>query len=127
MKVIQRFGYYMGGFSVGLILLAFFLKGSGTEIPSCDYMPEARVLKNIRNKGYVVAASAEKNMQSINVDTVQLNWLLKEGDVIFEKSDPRHKPCGLFYIQSPGSEKNPIGIEVTNCEDKATITLVKKL
>lgn len=127
MKVIQRFGYYLGGFSIGLIMLAFFLKGSGTEIPSCDYMPEARVLKNIRNKGYVVSENAEAFMRSINVDTLQLNRVLKEGKVVFDKSDPRRKPCGCFYIQSPNSEKVPIGIEVSNCEDQATITSVEKL
>lgn len=112
---------------MGLILLAFFLKGSGTEIPSCDYMPEARVLKNIRNKGYLVSAGAEHTMDSIHIDTVQLNRLLREGDVVFDKSDPRRKPCGYFLIKSPSSEKNPIRIEVSNCEDKATITSVRKI
>ena len=127
MKVLQRFGYYMGGFSLGLILLAFFLKGSDTEIPSCDYMPEARVLKNIRNKGYIVSVEAENSMRTLSVDTVQLNRLLKEGDVDFDKSDPRREPCGYFYIKSPASEKKPISIEVSNCDDEATITSVKKL
>ena len=47
MSLMRRLGYYLGGFSIGLILLAFFLSGKRT---SCDYGPEARVLKNIRTK-----------------------------------------------------------------------------
>jgi len=44
MKFIHRLGYYLGGFSIGLIFLAFFLSGKRA---SCDYGPDARVLKNI--------------------------------------------------------------------------------
>ena len=126
MKVIQRFGYYMGGFSVGLILLAFFLKGSDTEIPSCDYMPEARVLKNMRNKGYVLSAEVAQEMRKINIDTMNINALLLEGDVDFDKSEPRKKPCGIFFIKSPQSQTTSLEIKVSNCEDKAQIIAIKK-
>ena len=47
MTLLQRIGYYLGGFSIGLIILAFFLNGKKV---SCDYGPEARVLKNINTK-----------------------------------------------------------------------------
>ena len=47
MKFIHRLGYYLGGFSIGLIFLAFFLSGKRA---SCDYGPDARVLKNIGQK-----------------------------------------------------------------------------
>ncbi len=39
MKLIQRIGYYLGGFSIGLVILAFFLNGKKT---SCSYGPDAR-------------------------------------------------------------------------------------
>ena len=47
MKIVHRFGFYMGGFSIGLGFLIFFLSGKKT---SCAYGPDARVLKNIRTK-----------------------------------------------------------------------------
>ncbi len=47
MTLLKRIGYYLGGFSIGLVLLAFFLSGKKT---SCDYSPSARVKKNIRTK-----------------------------------------------------------------------------
>ena len=50
MRLIQRLGYYLGGFSLGLIILAFFLSGKKT---SCAYGPNARVLKNINTKKLV--------------------------------------------------------------------------
>ena len=47
MKLIHRIGYYLGGFTIGIVILIFFLSGKKT---SCDYGPNARVLKNIRSK-----------------------------------------------------------------------------
>lgn len=123
MQVIQRVGYYMGGFAVGLILLAFFLKGSGTEIPSCDYMPNARVLKTIRNRGYETDERFQKLLAEKGVDTVQLNQLFKEGDVDFDKSDTNTEPCGLYYISSPASNKTSLHVEVSICRDEDFVTV----
>ena len=49
MKLVHRFAYYFGGFTIGIVLLLFFLSGKKT---SCAYGPEARTLKNIRNKDH---------------------------------------------------------------------------
>ncbi|MEH6405812.1 MAG: hypothetical protein V7767_00885 [Leeuwenhoekiella sp.] len=126
MKLLYRFGYYLGGFSLGLILLVFFIKGSGTQIPSCDYMPNARALKNMKTKGYTLSDEAKENMQILQLDTVQLRLLFENGNVIFSKSDPRNKPCGLFYIESDDSDNN-FAAHVTNCEDKVTIDKLEKI
>ena len=50
MKLIHRIGYYLGGFSIGLIFLAFILSGKKA---SCSYGLDARVLKNISTKQLV--------------------------------------------------------------------------
>ena len=47
MRVIDRFGYYLGGFSVGLIFLGFVFSG---KKPSCNYGPSARVKNNLLQK-----------------------------------------------------------------------------
>ena len=47
MRVIDRFGYYLGGFSVGLIFLGFVFSGKKT---SCNYGPSARVNNLLQKK-----------------------------------------------------------------------------
>ena len=44
MSILKRFAFYFGGFAIGIVLLFFFIGGSGA---SCefDYTPNARVLK----------------------------------------------------------------------------------
>ena len=68
MKFIHRLGYYLGGFSIGLIFLAFFLNGKRT---SCDYGPEARVLKNINSKPQRISSKAKKAIAQIEIDSTR--------------------------------------------------------
>ena len=64
MKLIQRIGYYLGGFSLGLIILAFFFSKKKT---SCSYGPEARVIKNINSKKILFSNDFKNDMYSQNV------------------------------------------------------------
>ncbi|MGB5942758.1 MAG: hypothetical protein WBG71_07735 [Leeuwenhoekiella sp.] len=120
MKVLYRLGYYLGGFAIGLILLAFFLKGSDTSIPSCSYMPNARVLKNIRSKGYSISPKAKQQLQLLKLDTSDVNRILREGEVNFSKSEQRKKPCGMFLIESEVNQ-SPIYIRLINCKRAVTV------
>lgn len=112
MKLIQRIGYYLGGFSLGLIILAFFLNGKKV---SCSYGPDARVLKNIRQKQLIYPSDVS--------DTVMVNYILKKGDVNFSKSDVHKKPCGMYAIEGKYEEKD-ILLTVENCDSIATITKI---
>jgi hypothetical protein len=47
MKFKHRLGFFLGGFSIGLVFLAFFLKQKKTKFA---YGPNDRVLKNINDK-----------------------------------------------------------------------------
>ncbi|GAL90648.1 hypothetical protein [Jejuia pallidilutea] len=107
MKLIQRIGYYLGGFSLGLIILAFFLNGKKT---SCAYGPEARVLKNINSKPFKYSNTILNVLDSANISV-----LLKSGDINFSKSTPRQEPCGIYIIENKLNEKD-IEISVENCD-----------
>lgn len=112
MKLIQRIGYYLGGFSVGLIILAFILSGKKT---SCAYGPEARVLKNINSKNFEYSNAVLQQM-----DSIKINELLKTGDVIFSKSNPRQEPCGVYLIENTLNKK-VVEISVENCDSLVKI------
>ncbi len=121
MKFIQRVGYYLGGFSLGLIILAFFLSGKKT---SCSYGPDARVLKNIRSKKIVYESQVQFNLTQNNLDSVSISYLLKKGSIDFSKSNARMEPCGTYYIDGTFEEKDLV-LMVENCDSIATITNLK--
>ena len=122
MKLIQRIGYYLGGFSIGLIILAFFLNGKKV---SCDYGPEARVLKNINTKEIVYSEAINNALLEREIDSLTILFLLKRGDVNFSKSEPRQKPCGVYTIEGTYNEKD-LFLTVENCELTATILTISE-
>ncbi len=112
MKLIQRIGYYLGGFSFGLIILAFFLNGKKV---SCSYGPDARVLKNIRQKQLIYPSGLS--------DSLLVNYILKKGDVNFSESDVHQKPCGVYVVEGEYENKD-IQLTIENCDSIATIKAV---
>lgn len=117
MKFIHRLGYYLGGFSIGLILLAFFLSGKRV---SCDYGPDARVIKNIGLKQLQYSDLAKEEMESAKLDSTTISLVLKKGDVNFSKSNTKLEDCKLYVIEKEVEEKE-ISLTVENCETIATI------
>jgi len=123
MTLLQRIGYYLGGFSIGLIILAFFLNGKKV---SCDYGPEARVLKNINTKKIVFSEAIITDLSAKKIDSTTISYLLKKGDVDFSKSTPREKPCGIYTIEGEYKDKEML-MTVQNCDSIATILNISPL
>ena len=120
MKLIQRIGYYLGGFSIGLVILAFFLNGKRA---SCDYGPQARVLKNINSKKIEYDPSVVELLKQGKIDSTSIKNILLTGEIDFSKSETRKNPCGLYYIEKQFEQKS-ISIIVANCD---TLTIIKEV
>lgn len=117
MKFIHRLGFYLGGFSIGLIILAFFLSGKKT---SCDYSPNARVLKNIRIKERAYSEEALTAMKRHQVDTADISFLLRKGDVDFGRSNTKLDSCKTYLI-SGRSQDHHLELFFENCDSIATL------
>lgn len=117
MKLVHRFAYYLGGFSIGLVILAFFLSGKKA---SCDYSPDARVLKNIRTKERAYSLEAEENMRLYKIDSNEITTILRNGDVVFSKSNTDLDSCKTYTITGRASEKD-LELLFENCDSLATL------
>ena len=116
MKFIHRLGFYLGGFSIGLIFLMFFLSGKKT---SCSYGPNARVLKNISTKSLIINPKIQSQLEAFDIDSFRLNEAFKKGNVDFSKSETQLDSCKRYTIAHDTFE-----IFVENCETNATILSV---
>ncbi|WP_425075379.1 hypothetical protein [Psychroserpens sp. S379A] len=123
MKLIHRIGYYLGGFSIGLIVLAFFLSGKKT---SCDYSPNARTIKNISIKKKMYSDVAMTTMNRHNIDTLIVSELIKTGDVNFSESDTKSEGCKTYLIENTYKDEN-LELQIKNCDSTATILSLKFL
>lgn len=113
MKLFHRLGYYLAGFAVGLIFLAFFLKGKNF---SCDYGPQARVKKNINSKP----------LKFNNHDSLLVKTILNTGKVDFSQSESRKKPCGEYYIEALVDGKN-IALIIENCDSLVKVLQLRNV
>lgn len=122
MKFIHRLGFYLGGFSIGLVFLAFFLSGKRT---SCDYGPEARVLKNINTKKQAFSDEATHAIDKFSLDTTFINNALRYGNVNFNDSETKLDSCRIYAIEQ-SQEDELLVFKVRNCDSLATILSITK-
>jgi hypothetical protein len=121
MKLLHRIGYYLGGFSIGLILLAFFLGGKKT---SCDYSPNARTIKNISIKERFYSEDTQRVMQNYSLDTLTVSELIKTSSVNFSESDTKGDSCKIYILENEIDDKD-IELWIKNCDSSATIQSIK--
>lgn len=106
---------------MGIALLMFFLGGKRA---SCDYSPNARVLKNIRIKERVFSQDAQNFFAGSSLDTSAVSILLNNGSVNFGKSETDREPCNIYYI-SGEANSTPMELQIENCDSIATVQQVK--
>ena len=110
MNFLKRLYYYSTGFIIGIIFLIFILNGKRA---SCNYTPNARVIDNIISKQLILDSD---NEVLFNQD--ELIDIINNGRVIFNKSEPKNKPCGIYFIKS-----GDLNLNIINCENQATVKI----
>ncbi len=126
MSLLKRFAFYFGGFGIGLVLLYFFIGGSGA---SCeyDYGPGARTKKNIRLKKRAFSESTLVFLKDNQMDTSVISYLLKKGKVLFSESNTKLDFCKVYVIEGNSASKEnsdsikKLKLKVENCDNIATI------
>lgn len=109
MKLIQRLGYYLCGFAIGLIFLAFFFNGKNTQ---CNYGPQTRVLNNLSKKEWVISNDIKPNW---SLDSTILTSILNSAKIDFDQSDTKRDSCKI-YAMNTKIENQPYFIKVENCD-----------
>jgi hypothetical protein len=118
---IKRLGYFMVGLSIGIVFLTFFLKKKTEETGvSFCYLPNCRVLKDMRSKPLYYSDVISEMLASQELDSLSLANLFNEGDINFGDSDTKSKPCKTYRIEGEIAQK-PIIMEVKNCPERVTV------
>lgn len=121
MAFLKRLGFYLFGLSVGLVFLSMFLKKKSEETGvSFCYLPNCRTLKDIRSKPLYYSDNVSEQLANKEIDSLDISYLLNEGDVDFSKSDTKSVPCKTYIIEGPIKEKE-VRVVVKNCSNKAMV------
>ena len=119
MPLIKRIGFYLIGFSIGLVFLAYFFKEKRAEF--C-YFPNCRVLKEIRTNELSFAKDI-KNDSLYTLEEIK-ETILKNGDVDFDKSKVHTEPCKTYFIKGI-IRKSDVELNVEFCSEKSVIKSIK--
>ena len=123
MKFYQRLAYYLSGFAIGLVFLFMIMNGKDT---TCSYFPNARVLKDIRQKPFHYSDIARQKMDQKWADTADIRKTLTYGDVDFDRSNIKIGAGKLYTIEGRNAQNQKITLEIVNFEDKALLRDIKK-
>lgn len=117
MKFIHRFAYYLIGLVIGSIFVYFIWTKKDVQF---DYLPNARVLKDIGNDSLIYSKQIENEMIVLGMDKTDIVFILKNGDIDFKNSKPREKPCKIYRIN--GEPKDiMVALQVEKCDSISTL------
>lgn len=118
MKFYQRFAYYLIGLVIGLFFVSMIFSGKDVR---CNYMPNARVLDNLRNKPFNYSIEASRKLAEDWIDSTDIKNTLTYGDVDFDKSNIPYQKGKLYIIEGQTAKKDTITLRVINYENKAVL------
>ncbi|HMB62957.1 MAG TPA: hypothetical protein VKN36_07785 [Eudoraea sp.] len=121
MPFLKRLGFYLIGLSFGLVILAFFFKKKSekTGAEFC-YLPNCRVLKDLRSKPLSYSEDISLLLRDRKLDSTDIALFLRAGDVNFKRSDTRSEPCTTFVINATLHDRDAV-LTVRNCENEVVV------
>jgi len=114
----QRLPYFLGGLTIGIIIVIFVF---GKKNTTFDYGPNARVLKNIRVKERIFSEKALTILNtSSKIDTANISEILRTGNVDLSNKIKLDSCLYRYNIKGKQELKN-ITLTITNCKSMAII------
>ncbi len=122
---LKRLSYFLFGLGIGIVFLIFFFKKKSQEtgVEFC-YLPNCRVLKDMRSKSISYSDAVQKMIEEQQLDSAQITQIFFEGDIDFGASDTKSNPCKTYVIEGTIKDKNSI-LTIKNCKRKVIVEQVK--
>ena len=119
----MTFGYriklYLFGFLIGLLILAFILKGKSCAGPS-DLKLQELTFQNLQ-----VSEKAACKLNCLNLKESEIKTLLnKDFKVNFEKSEPRANPFGKYFLERKKTGSTDFSFVI---EDRDTLSVLMEV
>ena len=115
MKFQQRLAYYLLGLMIGAFAVYFFMHQKDTTF--C-YLPNCRVLKDIRNKPLTFSDETEKMLNEKTITLDEVKNCLTHGDIDFSRSNKVVEGGKLYVIEGKDKDMKDITIETVNYDNR---------
>ncbi len=127
MKFQFRLAYYLFGLLLGGVFVVYFLKSKAESrgVEFC-YMPNCRVLKDLRSKSLEIDSLAQKSLDAKWVNLEDIRNSLRYGDVDFSKSNEVYRKGKIYIIEGKTSKNEEITITMVNYTNKVLLEKIEK-
>lgn len=125
MPFIQRLGYYLIGLMIGAFAVYFFLQQKGTQ--TFCYMPNCRVLKDLRSKPFDPSKDSQIFMTQNKMTNEDISASLTYGDVDFSRSNIQEGNAKVYIVKGRDSQNQDVELELLNYTDRVVLKSIKKL
>lgn len=127
MRQQDRFKFFGIGLLAGILfIILIFGKKSSCKDYVNNYLPNGRVLAELRFRDKKYTNQAMIDMKNIGIDTIFVNQkILHTGKINFDSSHPRKEPCGEFTLDYKDSIS--LRLKIKKCPDGVIIESIKNL
>lgn len=127
MKFKFRLAYYLFGLLLGTFFVVYFLgaKAESRGVEFC-YLPNCRVLQDLRKKPLDVSTEADAQLHEGWVNMDDIKKTLRYGDVDFSKSNQPYKKGKIYIIEGKNTQGEDITVTMINYSNKAVLEKVEK-
>jgi hypothetical protein len=127
MKFQFRLAYYIFGLFLGGVFVMWFLKAKATDrgVEFC-YLPNCRVLKDLRSKSLSIDSLAQHSLNEKWVTIDDIRKSLTYGDVVFEKSNEPYRKGKIYIIEGKTSKNEDITITMVNYPERVLLEKIEK-
>jgi hypothetical protein len=127
MKFKFRLAYYLFGLMLGLFFVIYFLgaKAESRGVEFC-YLPNCRVLKDMRSKSFEYSPEAKATLEEGWVTIEDIKISMRHGDVDFSKSKEKTTNGTIYIIEGKTSHNEEIILTVANSTTRALLESIKK-
>ena len=128
MSLRYRLAFYLLGLSIGIIFVYYFLtaKAEVKGVSFC-YLPNCRVLKELRSKPLEVSEDVEVIFKEKWVTLEDIRTSMEYGDVDFSKSNIKVNNGKVYIIEGRNSKNEDISIEMINYSEKVVLNNIEKI
>jgi hypothetical protein len=127
MKFKFRLAYYLFGLLLGTFFVVYFLgaKAESRGVEFC-YLPNCRVLQDLRKKPLDVSTEADAQLHEGWVNMDDIKKTLRYGDVDFSKSNQPYKKGKIYIIEGKNTQGQDIIVTMINYSEKAVLEKIEK-
>ena len=117
MSLFRRLKLYFFGFSMGLLLVYFFFKDR--SLP--PWLPKSVILEKLQNNPLFYTKHANCRMNCRQISRTEVQQILETGNVVFNKSKVRDKPCPTYALEGVTDDGQTVRIIFAACDSTTKV------